>query len=459
MSPIYDRLPGCASIDGMARKSGSTKLLMLLSGSVLAATVGWGSPRAGASVSPIQPNNRPTAIPGATNGELPASDLVNVAPGCKADRAAASSLGLLLAEARERNIVLGTEQCYRGLQDQEAEQQSWTAAGNSACAAPVTTSSSGQPQGTSMHGWGKATDFFDSGGSLRFGSPGYEFLKQYAAQAGWNHPGWAEPGGSACPEAWHWEWVGDGGTMGATPIKADVIGLLPSADRQGYATVTGLGALAGQGDFVNRGDTSSVTISWLIVGATPTPDGGGYWLVASDGGVFTFGDAHFYGSTGAIHLKKPIVGMAPTPDGKGYWLVASDGGVFSFGDAQFYGSTGNMTLARPIVGMAAAPGGKGYWLVASDGGLFTFGAARFAGSTGAIRLNQPIVGMAATPDGGGYWLVASDGGVFTFGDAHFAGSAGASPPPLPVVAITSSGTGGGYWITAADGEVRPFGDA
>ena len=443
----------------MARKSGSKRLVMLACWGVLSATTTWWPAGASASVSPIQPDNRPTAIPGATNGELPASDLVNVAPGCQADRAAAPSLGLLLAEARERNVVLGTEQCYRGIQDQQAEQQAWTSAGNSACAAPVTTSSSGQPQGTSMHGWGKAVDFFDAGGSLRFGSPGYEFLKGYAAQVGWNHPGWAEPGGSACPEAWHWEWVGDGGTMGATPIRADVVGLIPSSDGKGYASVSGLGALVTRGDFVNHGGAGTMTISWLIVGATPTPDGGGYWLVASDGGIFTFGDARFYGSAGSIHLKKPIVGMVPTTDGRGYWLVASDGGVFSFGDARFYGSTGNMTLARPIVGMAAAPRGSGYWLVASDGGVFTFGAARYAGSTGAIRLNQPVVGMAATRTGNGYWLVASDGGVFRFGDASFLGSAGAGPPPLPVVSITTTGTGGGYWLTAADGEVLPYGDA
>ena len=443
----------------MARKSGFQKLILLACGSLLAVTMTWSAAGAGASVSPIQPNNRPTAIPGATNGELPASDLVSVAPGCQADRAAGPSLGLLLAEARERNVVLGTEQCYRGIQGQEAEQQAWTSAGNSACAAPVTTSSSGQPQGTSMHGWGKAVDFFDAGGSLRFGSPGYEFLKGYAAQVGWNHPGWAEPGGSACPEAWHWEWVGDGGTMRATPIRADVVGLIPSSDGKGYASVSGLGSLVARGDFVNHGSAGATAISWLIVGAAPTPDGGGYWLVASDGGIFTYGDAGFYGSTGSIHLKKPIVGMVPTTDGRGYWLIASDGGVFSFGDARFYGSTGNMTLARPIVGMAAAPGGSGYWLVASDGGVFTFGAARFAGSTGAIRLNQPVVGMAATRTGNGYWLVASDGGVFRFGDATFLGSAGASPPPLPVVSITTTGTGAGYWVTAADGEVLPYGDA
>jgi hypothetical protein len=397
------------------RPAGRLLVLALVTASVGLAVLA--SPRAGAAVSPIQPANQPTPIPGATNGMLPAGDLVNVSPGCQADRAAGPSLGLLLAEARERNVVLGTEQCYRSLQDQASEQQIWTGLGNSACAAPVVTSPGGQLQGTSMHGWGKAVDFFDSGGTVAFGSPGYAFLKAYAGQVGWNHPDWAEPGGSACPEAWHWEWVGDGGIMGATPIRADVVGLLASGDGRGYATVSGLGGLVGRGDFVDRGSAASTNITWLMVGAAATRASGGYWLVAADGGVFSFGDARFYGSTGGIRLNEPVVGMAATPDGGGYWLVAADGGVFSFGDARFYGSTGG------------------------------------------IRLNEPVVGIAATPDGGGYWLVGADGGVFNFGGARFYGSTGSKPPPLPIVSMVATGTGAGYWLASADGSVLAFGDA
>src|SRR5579884_1650802 len=98
-----------------------------------------------ASVSPINPSNTPTPIPGATNGELPPGDLVGVAHGCQAARSAGPSLGLLLAEAKDRGVLLGTEECYRSLQGQQQESASWTAAGNSACAAPVQTNSSGQP--------------------------------------------------------------------------------------------------------------------------------------------------------------------------------------------------------------------------------------------------------------------------------------------------------------------------
>ena len=440
----------------LSTSRGWSVLVPLVASGVLAVMV---ADPVGASVSPIQPGNQPTAIPGGTNGELPASDLVNVAPNCQAARAAGPSLGLLLAEARDRGVVLGTEQCYRSLQGQEQEQQTWTSAGNSACAAPVVSSPSGHPQGTSMHGWGKAADFFDAGGTVAFGSSGYDFLQQYAGRVGWNHPGWAQPGGSACPEAWHWEWVGDGGTMAATPIRADVVGLLTSPDGSGYASVSGLGAVVTRGDFVNRGSTASVPINWLVAGEANTIDRNGYWMVGSDGGVFSFGDAQFYGSTGNIHLNQLIVGMAATPTGHGYWLVAADGGVFSFGDARFYGSTGNTHLDQPVVGMAATPTGHGYWLVAADGGVFSFGDARFYGSTGNIHLDQPVVGLAVSASGSGYRLVAADGGVFSFGDARFFGSSASTPVPLPVVSILDAPSGDGYWITAADGEVFGFGSA
>ena len=173
-----------------------------------------------------------------------------------------------------------------------------------------------------------------------------------------------------------------------------------------------------------------------VVGTTSTPSGAGYWLVAADGGVFAFGDARFYGSMGGRRLNRPIVGMAATPDGGGYWLVASDGGLFSYGSATFLGSMGGRPLNRPIVGMAATSDGAGYWLVASDGGLFAFGGATFLGSMGGRPLNRPIVGMAVTSDGAGYWEVASDGGIFSFGRATFQGSTGAISLAAPVVAMT-----------------------
>ena len=359
---------------------------------IAAAIVGIGLFQSAASAaSAIQPNNRPTPIAGQQNGRLPDNLLINVAPNCRSYRNDATSLSLLLASAAQRNITVTTDECYRPVSGQVAAQQKWTAAGNSACAATVTTTPSGQPQGTSMHGWGKAADFAFGGGG--FGSTGYNYLKSAAARYGWNHPGWAEPGGSACPEPWHWEWVGDGGEMGGTPIRADVIGLVPSADDLGYATVTGLGAVTPKGSFTSHGGADGIPLNWVLVGSAVTPNRGGYWMVGSDGGIFTFGNAGFFGSTGAMHLNQPVVGLASSPTGLGYWLVAGDGGIFSFGDAGFFGSTGDMHINKPIVAMAPTPTGHGYWLIASDGGIFTFGDATFLGSTGDLHLVKPILAI------------------------------------------------------------------
>ena len=409
---------------------------------------------------PIDPNNRPTALTGAVNGVVPTSRLVNVAPNCATAREAGPSLARIFAMAREVNDALGAEQCYRPLSDEvKFANQANQPGNNPACVATVGTAPNGTPVGHSYHGWGKAADLTDFGQSLTFSSHGYSIMKQIAGSLGWNHPAFAEPGGSSCPEPWHWEWVGDGGNLQKSPIRGDAVALLPSADDHGYAVVDGLGGITRSGNFVNRGSAASTRISWVIVGAAVTHDRGGYWMVGADGGVFTYGDAHFYGSTGALRLKQPINAIATTKSGHGYWLLAWDGGVFSFGDAHFYGSTGAMHLNRPVDGMAPTPSGKGYWLVASDGGVFTFGDARFHGSTGNIRLNSPIIGLAPTASGKGYWMVASDGGVFTFGDAHFYGSGASYGSVSPTVGIVPTRSGHGYWIVHADRSVIGFGDA
>lgn len=404
----------------------------------------------------ITGTNKPTPIAGQTNGELPANALIRVSENCQTAREAGPSLHLLLKAAENRGIRVGTNECYRPVSGQVQAQQSWSQAGNTACAAtPVIKD--GKVVGTSMHGWGKAADLTFSGGS--WGSAGFKFLESDASRYGWNHPAWAKPGGSPCPEPWHWEWVGDGGTEKGAPIKADTIAFLPNGQNTGYATVSGLGVVRTSGSFDGHGDASNIPINWVMVGATSNPDNSGYWMVGADGGVFSFGNASFFGSTGAMKLNKPVVGMAATPTGKGYWLVASDGGVFSFGDAKFLGSTGGMKLNKPVVGMAPTPDGNGYWLVASDGGIFAFGNAAFYGSTGSMTLNQPVMGMTPVQDGSGYWLVASDGGVFSFGTAVFHGSMGGDPPVQPMVSITRTGPGNGYWMTNASGDVYAFGDA
>jgi hypothetical protein len=405
--------------------------------------------------SPVQADNKPTPVAGRENGRLAASDLITVLPGCKAQRAAAPSLALLFREAAAVNVPLFGNDCYRPIDDQ-VSLYAYNTSNGGPCTATPSYYPDGRRKGTSNHGWGKAVDFGNSGGTLNFSSVGYRFLTQYAAREGWNHPGWARQGQS-CAEPWHWEWVGDGGTMGLDSVRADVIGLLPAAGDTGYATVTALGDVIGRGSFASQGNATGVPLAWVIVGASPTPTRNGYWLLGADGGIFTYGDAGFFGSTGDRRLNKPVVTMASTPSAKGYWLAAGDGGMFTFGDAGFFGSTGDMKLNSPIVGMTPTASGKGYWLVAADGGIFTFGDAGFFGSTGAMKLNSPIVGMQSTASGQGYWLVAADGGIFTFGDAPFLGSAADAPQAQPVVGITRTATGDGYWITTADGTVIPKG--
>jgi len=413
-----------------------------------------------AAVSPIDPGNRPTPLPNAVNGVVAPSRLVSVIPRCTAARDAAPSLMRIFTMAREAGIALGADECSRTLANEvKFANQANQPGNNPACVASVSHAPNGKPVGTSMHGWGKAADLTEAGASLTFGSSGYAFMKQVAGSLGWNHPAFAEPGGSSCPEPWHWEWVGDGGTLHASSIRGDAVGLLPSVDDRGYATVTGLGALARHGSFVSRGSAANLALHWVVVGAASTPGRGGYWMVAADGGVLGFGNAGFHGSLGGRALTAPVNGMAPTRSGRGYWLVAWDGGIFTFGDARFYGSTGARRLNKPVVAMAPTPTGKGYWLVASDGGIFTFGDARFYGSTGGLRLVSPVVGIASTRSGKGYWLVAADGGVFTFGDARFLGSLGGARLASPAIALVPTKRGNGYWIELADATVAPFGRA
>jgi hypothetical protein len=411
------------------------------------------------AASPTIPANRPKPLIGVENGKVPTSRLVHATAMCRPAREAGPSIYRLFMLARISNLNLDGEECYRPLNLQVDYRNRATQPGNnSACVASVGRSATGAPVGRSYHGWGKASDMRENGRSLTFSSRGFAFLTWNANALGWNHPAFARPG-QPCPEPWHWEWVGDGGNLGLSPVRGDVVALLPSADDKGYGVVTGLGAVGRHGNFVDRGNASNIALQWVIVGAANTPNRGGYWMVGADGGVFTFGNARFLGSTGNKRLNSPVNSLAPTKSGNGYYLLAWDGGVFTFGDARFYGSTGNKHLNRPVVGMTMTKSGRGYRLVASDGGIFSFGDAQFYGSLGNKRLASPVLGMAPTPSGRGYWMFAADGGVFTFGDAKFYGSLGGFKAGSPMVAFAPTKTGKGYWVTTANGRVWGFGDA
>jgi hypothetical protein len=441
------------------RRSRSRFAVVAVTVITIASSVAWVAFDAAPAyaVDSIQPANRPTPIAGQRNGLVAPGALLTVEGSCRLARDAAPSFVHLLTAARGAGINLGTESCYRPLAGQIAARGNACGNGNCACAATISSTAT---VGTSYHGWGKAVDFTVDGRSLTDpNSPAEKWLNAHAGAYGWNHPAFALPG-TPCPEAWHWEWVGDGGILHGTPVRADAMGGA-GPDAGSLAVVTGTGAvrwLSGPLAASTPTQPALAPLNAVIVGAAVTATGRGLWRVGADGGVFSSGDANFYGSTGALHLNRPVVGMTGAPGAKGYWFVASDGGIFSYGSAAFHGSTGAMHLNRAVVGMTATPGGRGYWLVASDGGIFSFGDAGFHGSTGALRLNSPIVGMAATPSGHGYWLVAADGGVFSFGDARFHGSA-AGAGSAPVVGMVRSASGGGYSLIAADSAVLRFGDA
>lgn len=59
------------------------------------------------------------------------------------------------------------------------------------------------PAGSSNHGRGVAVDFEDAGD---FGAPVYRWLRRHAADHGWYHPSYMDPGGAGPLEPWHWEY-------------------------------------------------------------------------------------------------------------------------------------------------------------------------------------------------------------------------------------------------------------
>ena len=226
-------------------RAGACPLSLLVRGGARPRGRVWRSviPGAGA-VSPINPNNRPTPLPGAVNGLVPMSRLVHVAPNCitvrgrpepgahlrdgardqrRARRRPVLPAALRRGEVRERGESTRQQPGVRRDRRHGRERQTPSATRTTVGARRPTS-----PTPVSH---------------LTFASRGYAFMKQVAGSLGWNHPAFAEPGGSSCPEPWHWEWVGDGGNLGASTVRGDAIALLPSADDRGYATVDGLGGL------------------------------------------------------------------------------------------------------------------------------------------------------------------------------------------------------------------------
>jgi zinc D-Ala-D-Ala carboxypeptidase len=60
--------------------------------------------------------------------------------------------------------------------------------------------------GTSEHGWGLAVDLCD-GVQKGASSSRWQWLRENAADYGWDNPDWAQSGGGGPYEPWHWEYV------------------------------------------------------------------------------------------------------------------------------------------------------------------------------------------------------------------------------------------------------------
>lgn len=159
------------------------------------------------SRNPITPANRPTAVSGYINGSLPTSQLNVISSTCTMYRAAAGSYLAMVAAAKADGVTLTPAECYRDYAGQVYWRNYWCK--KKLCGNAATP-------GYSNHGWGKAVDLRDLKGSLTWTSAGYTWMVAHAGEYGWNHPGGVN-------EAWHWEWVGDGGTLHGYGVRTDLM--------------------------------------------------------------------------------------------------------------------------------------------------------------------------------------------------------------------------------------------
>ena len=184
-----------------------------------------------------------------------------------------------------------------------------------------------------------------------------------------------------------------------------------------YGSIPGLGlAPAGSG--------LPHSLNAPIVGMVPSADGNGYFMVGADGGVFTFGDAKFEGSCPAIGGCAGGAAVAVMPDstGNGYWVVTAGGYVTPFGDATSPGEPGR--LSEPVVSAVRSYDGNGYYLLYPNGVVYNFGdALNYGSANGEVGGYNPATTIFTTANGDGYWIVSANGSVITEGDAPYEGGA------------------------------------
>ena len=151
----------------------------------------------GSCAQPVSSSSRgggPAAWGGHQNGHIPATALcpIRTKPALQLECAAATAFDQLnTAFKAQFGQDIGITDGYRSYDEQV---QCRLEKGN-LCANP----------GTSNHGWGKAIDIGACCGINTGTGPAFDWLTTNAGRYGWNHPAWAQAGGSK-PEPWHWEY-------------------------------------------------------------------------------------------------------------------------------------------------------------------------------------------------------------------------------------------------------------
>jgi hypothetical protein len=216
------------------------------------------------------------------------------------------------------------------------------------------------------------------------------------------------------------------GSTGNLKLQRPVVGITPTLAHSGYWLVASDGGVfAFNAPFVGSipglglnpaGSGLSHSLNAPIVGIVPSANGQGYYMVASDGGVFAFNSAFAGSCPGIGGCNGTAVAVTPDASGEGYWLVTATGHVYSFGDAPYFGAPGPQ--GSSITSMVRTPDGGGYWILDAGGQVFAFGnAGNFGSPSGSFGGLNPATAVLTTSDGGGYWVASANGTVDAYGDA------------------------------------------
>ncbi len=236
------------------------------------------------------------------------------------------------------------------------------------------------------------------------------------------------------------------GSAGSLTLQRPVVGITRTPDNNGYWLVASdggvfafnapfVGSLPGLG-LHPAGSGLPNSLNAPIVGMVPSANGQGYYMVAADGGVFAFNSTFAGSCPGIGGCSGTAVAVAPDASGNGYWLATSTGNIYAFGNAPYFGAPGPQTT--PITSMVRTPDGGGYYIVDAAGQVFAYGDATFQGGlpAGAATALDPATAIFDTADGGGYWISTGLGKVYPFGDAPALGYISGIHLNWPIIAAT-----------------------